>query len=107
MILAGYVSLTSIILVDFFGLQKLTNAFGLLVLIRGAFSMIGAPSGGEILRKTKSEWFKVNKGLKIDQVGLILPNWREEGGAGAFFHYKNRKFLTNFSSLTKLNAILD
>jgi hypothetical protein len=32
---AGYISLTSIILVDLLGLEKLTNAFGLLILFRG------------------------------------------------------------------------
>lgn len=38
---AGYISLTSIILVDLLGLDKLTNAFGLLILFRGAAAIIG------------------------------------------------------------------
>lgn len=36
-------SLTSIILVDLLGLDKLTNAFGLLILFRGAAAIVGAP----------------------------------------------------------------
>jgi len=43
---SGYVSLTSIILVDLLGLDNLTNAFGLLILFRGAASIIGAPLAG-------------------------------------------------------------
>jgi hypothetical protein len=41
--LAGYMSLTSIILVDLLGLDKLTNAFGLLILFRGTAAIVGAP----------------------------------------------------------------
>lgn len=41
--LAGYMSLTSIILVDLLGLDKLTNAFGLLILFRGTAAIFGAP----------------------------------------------------------------
>jgi MFS family permease len=43
---SGYVSLTSIILVDLLGLDNLTNAFGLLILFRGAASIVGAPLAG-------------------------------------------------------------
>lgn len=39
--LAGYMSLTSIILVDLLGLDQLTNAFGLLILFRGAAAVVG------------------------------------------------------------------
>jgi hypothetical protein len=35
-----------VILVDLLGLEKLTNAFGLLCLFRGVASMIGAPLAG-------------------------------------------------------------
>lgn len=47
---SGYVSLTSIILVDLLGLDNLTNAFGLLILFRGAASIVGAPLAGRILK---------------------------------------------------------
>ena len=46
MILAGYICLTSIVLVDLLGIEKLTNAFGLIILCRGAASMVGPPVTG-------------------------------------------------------------
>lgn len=56
-ILAGYISLTSIILVDLFGLDKLTNAFGLLILFRGAAAIIGSPLAGAVYDWTNSyDW---------------------------------------------------
>ena len=51
---AGYISLTSIILVDLLGLEKLTNAFGLLILFRGAAAIVGTPLAGAIYDATKS-----------------------------------------------------
>lgn len=45
---AGYIALTSILLVDLLGLEKLTNAFGLLILFRGAAAMVGPPLAGAI-----------------------------------------------------------
>ncbi|CAG7827515.1 unnamed protein product [Allacma fusca] len=44
--MACYVSLRSILLVDLLGLNKLTNAFGLLCLFQGAAAMFGAPLAG-------------------------------------------------------------
>lgn len=52
--LAGYISLTSIILVDLLGLEKLTNAFGLLILFRGAAAIVGTPLAGAIYDATNS-----------------------------------------------------
>ena len=45
---AAYISLTSIIICDLLGLEKLTNAFGLLTLARGVSSTLGPPLAGEI-----------------------------------------------------------
>lgn len=53
-ILAGYISLTSIILVDLLGLDKLTNAFGLLILFRGAAAVVGTPLAGAVYDATKT-----------------------------------------------------
>ena len=39
----AYVGLTSVVLVDLLGLDKLTNAFGLLLLFQGIASVIGPP----------------------------------------------------------------
>lgn len=44
--IGAYVGLTSVILVDLLGLEKLTNAFGLLLLFQGVASFIGPPIGG-------------------------------------------------------------
>jgi MFS family permease len=52
--IAGYISLTSIILVDLLGLEKLTNAFGLLILFRGAAAIVGTPLAGAIYDATNS-----------------------------------------------------
>nr|CAD7432758.1 unnamed protein product [Timema monikensis] len=52
--ISGYVSLTSIILVDLLGLNKLTSAFGLLLLFRGTAAIIGAPLAGAVYDATHS-----------------------------------------------------
>lgn len=51
---AGYISLTSIILVDLLGLDKLTNAFGLLILFRGFATIIGSPLAGAVYDATQT-----------------------------------------------------
>lgn len=52
--ISGYISLTSIILVDLLGLDKLTNAFGLLILFRGFAAIIGSPLAGAVYDATQS-----------------------------------------------------
>ncbi|XP_071454653.1 uncharacterized protein [Hetaerina americana] len=52
--ISGYISLTSIILVDLLGLDKLTNAFGLLILFRGAAAVVGSPLAGIVYDLTHS-----------------------------------------------------
>lgn len=44
--IGAYVGLTSVILVDLLGLEKLTNAFGLLLLFQGIASLVGPPIAG-------------------------------------------------------------
>ncbi|CAH0552902.1 unnamed protein product [Brassicogethes aeneus] len=51
---SGYISLTSIILVDLLGLDKLTNAFGLLILFRGGAAIVGTPLAGALYDMTGS-----------------------------------------------------
>ncbi|XP_018576651.1 monocarboxylate transporter 12 [Anoplophora glabripennis] len=51
---AGFISLSSIILVDLVGLDKLTNAFGLLTFYRGAAALIGTPLAGTLYDMTQS-----------------------------------------------------
>ena len=43
----AYVGLTSVVLVDLLGLEKLTNAFGLLLMFQGIASVIGPPVIGQ------------------------------------------------------------
>ncbi|CAB3374926.1 Hypothetical predicted protein [Cloeon dipterum] len=52
--ISGYISLTSIILVDLLGLDRLTNAFGLLILFRGAAAIVGSPLAGAIYDATQT-----------------------------------------------------
>ncbi|XP_016939325.1 monocarboxylate transporter 12 [Drosophila suzukii] len=52
--IGAYVGLTSVILVDLLGLDKLTNAFGLLLLFQGIASFIGPPIGGWMYDLTDS-----------------------------------------------------
>lgn len=55
---SAYISLTSIILVDLLGLENLTNAFGLLILFRGAAGIIGAPlAGNKVIKRFHIEDF--------------------------------------------------
>ncbi|XP_037075112.1 monocarboxylate transporter 12-B-like isoform X2 [Pollicipes pollicipes] len=52
--IGAYVGLTSVILVDLLGLDKLTNAFGLLLLFQGVASLIGPPIAGGLFDATQS-----------------------------------------------------
>jgi hypothetical protein len=44
---AAFVSLRSIIMVELMGLEKLTNAFGLVTMCQGLSAFIGAPIAGK------------------------------------------------------------
>ncbi|XP_047987809.1 monocarboxylate transporter 12-like [Leguminivora glycinivorella] len=50
----AYVGLTSVVLVDLFGMEKLTNAFGLLLFFQGIASLFGAPLAGWLIQATGS-----------------------------------------------------
>lgn len=52
--IGAYVGLTSVILVDLLGLEKLTNAFGLLLLFQGIASFAGPPIVGSLFDHTGS-----------------------------------------------------
>lgn len=52
--IAAYISLTSIVLVDLLGLERLTSAFGLLTMFRGAASIVGPPIAGFVFEATQS-----------------------------------------------------
>lgn len=51
---AAFIALTSIVLVDLLGIAQLTNAFGLLCLLRGVAAIIGPPLAGSMFDMTQS-----------------------------------------------------
>uniref|UniRef100_A0A914RL82 Monocarboxylate transporter n=1 Tax=Parascaris equorum TaxID=6256 RepID=A0A914RL82_PAREQ len=51
---AAYICLTSIVLADLLGLERLTNSFGLLVVSRGIASLLGTPIAGVVYDITSS-----------------------------------------------------
>ena len=50
---ATYISLTSIVLVEILGIDNLTSAFGILILVRGVFCMVGSPVAGSVFDQTQ------------------------------------------------------
>ena len=53
----AYVGLTSVVLVDLLGLDKLTNAFGLLLMFQGIASVIGPPIIGKMKNRNENYSF--------------------------------------------------
>jgi len=51
---SAFIALTSIVLVDLLGIQQLTNAFGLLCLLRGVAAIVGPPLAGSVFDATQS-----------------------------------------------------
>ena len=49
--LGGYVALTSVVLIDIVGTEKLSDALGVLLLFIGVAPAIGTPIAGKPLRK--------------------------------------------------------
>ncbi|UYV78759.1 Mct1 [Cordylochernes scorpioides] len=84
----AYVSLTSVILVDLLGLDKLTNAFGLLLVFEGLACLIGPPITGWLYDITGSydPGFVVS-GVMIAISGFMLycipclERWRKDKDA--------------------------
>lgn len=71
--IGAYVGLTSVILVDLLGLDKLTNAFGILLLFQGIASFAGPPIAGSLYDFTgKYEPGFLLAGASIGFSGLIL-----------------------------------
>ncbi|KAJ8674039.1 hypothetical protein QAD02_005301 [Eretmocerus hayati] len=68
--ISGYISLTSIILVDLLGLDKLTNAFGLLILFRGVAAIGGPPIAASLVEAAEGE--AKNYGLAFYMAGFCF-----------------------------------
>ncbi|KHJ42709.1 hypothetical protein D918_07207 [Trichuris suis] len=86
LLIAPYISLTAVILVEEVGLEQLTNAFGLLVLARGVSAMVGSPIGGAVYDSTGAYKFSfLVAGALIFISGLIhylipLYHWLQGKG---------------------------
>ncbi|XP_003745670.2 monocarboxylate transporter 12-like [Galendromus occidentalis] len=69
----AFISLTSVILVDLMGLEKLNNAFGLVLLFEGIACLIGPPLTGWIFDWTGSyNWGFIFSGVVIATGGITL-----------------------------------
>ncbi|XP_033325059.1 monocarboxylate transporter 5 [Megalopta genalis] len=69
----AYVGLTSVLLIDLLGLERLTNAFGLLLLFQGFASLLGPPIAGclyDVLKSYDPGFYTA--GAMITISGLIL-----------------------------------
>ena len=71
--------MTSIILCDLIGLEKLTNAFGLLTMVRGICSIAGPPLAGKFIEivsmgvnLTLHLNFSIGKGLENPLVSCTI-----------------------------------
>ncbi|XP_061169913.1 monocarboxylate transporter 14-like [Saccostrea echinata] len=69
---SAYISLTSIIICDIIGLEKLTNAFGMLTLARGTSSIYGPPLAGALRAATDSYNYSFYLGGGMFTVGAIF-----------------------------------
>lgn len=73
-----FASLRSIIVVDLLGLERLTNAFGLLLLFQGAAAIIGAPLAGAFMYWTGSydaSFYLSGSMILISAVMCYPLNW--------------------------------
>ncbi|KAK7869035.1 hypothetical protein R5R35_002983 [Gryllus longicercus] len=73
--MACFASLRSIVIVDLLGLDKLTNAFGLLLLFQGIAAVIGSPLAGSFMEATGSydASFYLSGGLILVSAIIIYP----------------------------------
>uniref|UniRef100_A0A915JLI6 Major facilitator superfamily (MFS) profile domain-containing protein n=1 Tax=Romanomermis culicivorax TaxID=13658 RepID=A0A915JLI6_ROMCU len=91
-LIAAFVCLTSVILVEHLGLKRLTNAFGLLILVRGFACLIGSPLAGYVYTKTENYNASfVFSGVLIVLAGVIsfcipmIEKWRVLGKNARLF----------------------
>ncbi|KAK8722038.1 hypothetical protein OTU49_012444 [Cherax quadricarinatus] len=69
----AYVGLTSVVLVDLLGMERLTNAFGLLLMFQGIASVIGPPMCGALFDVTDSYHYSfLLAGSMIAVSGVML-----------------------------------
>lgn len=76
--ISSFASIRSIVVVDLLGLEKLTNAFGLLLLFQGVAAIIGAPLAGAFMNATGSYnyCFYMSGGVLLFSAVICYPlNW--------------------------------
>ncbi|XP_050296716.1 monocarboxylate transporter 12-B-like isoform X2 [Anthonomus grandis grandis] len=76
--ISTFASLRSIIVVDLLGLERLTNAFGLLLLFQGVAAMIGAPLAGAFKNATggyDASFYLSGSMLLISAIMCYPLNW--------------------------------
>lgn len=85
---ATFIALRSIVPVEILGIQKLTNAFGLMVLFQGIAVLLGSPISGAILDRTGSYIYPfLVSGSSITLAGIVclpvrrIARWENERAA--------------------------
>ncbi|ULT82264.1 hypothetical protein L3Y34_011911 [Caenorhabditis briggsae] len=98
-IISAYICLTSIVLADLMGLEKLTNSFGLLVVARGIAALAGSPFAGLVYDITGSyDAAFYFGGMVILVAGLIsatIPFVIKRRGPAQDLEEEKRKQLNN------------
>jgi len=71
--ISSYVCLTSVILVDLVGLERLTNGLGLLFFVQGVATFVGPPIAGQLFDLTRRyDWTFAFCGICLFVSGIML-----------------------------------
>ena len=104
---AAYSTLISIVIVELFGLEKLTNCFGILQFFRGVGAILGPPFGGFVAEQTGSyKWAFIMAGIAMIVSGiaqgflLVTASWEGE------VRSKRNRIDSSASAIQELNQIL-
>uniref|UniRef100_A0A914Y7S3 Major facilitator superfamily (MFS) profile domain-containing protein n=1 Tax=Panagrolaimus superbus TaxID=310955 RepID=A0A914Y7S3_9BILA len=72
-LISSYVCLTSVVLVDMIGVDRLTSGFGLLLLVQGIATFVGPPIGGYLFDLTQRyDWTFAFCGICLFISGIML-----------------------------------
>nr|CAD2190488.1 unnamed protein product [Meloidogyne enterolobii] len=93
--ISSYVCLTSVVLVDLVGVDRLTNAFGLLLFIQGIATFVGPPIAGKLFDLTnRYDWTFALCGICLFLSGamlFVIPRFRN-----------NEKYLNDKCSVLRI-----
>nr|XP_023029542.1 monocarboxylate transporter 7-like isoform X1 [Leptinotarsa decemlineata] len=96
--MAGFISLCSILLVDYLGLDKLTSAFGFTLLFRGTGAFIGSPLAGMLFDATKSYTVSFLAGSAFFGIASVITF------LVPVLHRRKAKTVTDEEAMTPMNA---